>query len=153
MIEEGKKAPTFTLKDKNGDKHKLSDTSAKFTIVYFYPKDNTPGCTLEAQAFNRDLKKYEQLNAQIYGISGGDDDSKSKFCQKYDLNLVLLSDPEFKISSKYGVYGEKQFMGRTSMGIARKTFVLDQDQKVLKIYHKVKPEEHSKEVLKFIQSL
>lgn len=151
-IQEGDKAPDFTLKDKNEQEYKLSKIAADYTVVYFYPKDNTPGCTIEAKNFDSNMDKFETLNTQIIGISGQDEASKKKFCEKHDLNLLLLADSDFEVSKKYGVYGKKKFMGREYMGINRETFVLDKDKKVLKHYKKVKPKEHSEEVLEFIKN-
>ena len=151
-MKEGRKAPAFSLKDKDGTTHRLADLDSEFTVLYFYPKDNTPGCTTESIEFENHLKKFEKLDTTIIGISGGDEKSKTKFCEKHGFTFPLLSDTDFKISTKYEVYGEKKFMGKTYMGINRKTFVLDSDKKIIKIYHKVKPAEHAKEVLEFIKS-
>ena len=150
-VTEGKNAPDFALPDKDGRVHKLKEITSKFTVIYFYPKDNTPGCTVEANMFNRDLSSFKKLDTTIIGISGGDEKSKTKFCEKHGISFPLLSDTDFKVSSKYGVYGEKKFMGRSYMGIARMTFVLDENKKVIKVYEKVKPPTHSKEVLDFIK--
>jgi len=95
-LKEGKNAPAFSLNDKDGVKHGLSDVKSKFTIVYFYPKDNTPGCTIEAKKFGSDKSKYDQLDATVIGISGGDEKTKTKFCSKYDLKVLLLSDTDGK---------------------------------------------------------
>lgn len=148
---EGTKAPVFSLKDKDGVKHSLKDMDPGFTVLYFYPKDNTPGCTLEAREFSKDKDKYKILGAEVIGISGGDEKSKTRFCEKNSIDITLLSDTDFKVSEKYGVYGEKKFMGRTYMGITRTTFVLDKDKKIIKVFEKVKPLGHSKDVLKFIE--
>jgi len=143
-------APDFELKDKDGKVHSLKKISAKYLVVYFYPKDDTPGCTIEAKEFNNDLKKFEKLNAKIIGISGGDETSKKKFCEKHSLKVLLLSDPDFSVCKKYGVYGEKSFMGKKFLGIKRTTFVLNRSNKIMKIYGNVKPEIHSEEVLNFL---
>jgi len=153
MIKVGASAPDFALKDKEGKIHKLKDVKANYTIIYFYPKDNTPGCTIEANMFNKDLDKYAKIKTKIIGISGGDEKSKTKFCNKHDLKLLLLSDIDFKVSTKYGVYGEKKFMGRTYMGISRVTFILDKNKKVTKVFEKVKPLVHSNEVLEFLKNI
>ena len=147
----GIKAPEFSLKDKDGRFHSLKNIKSKFTIVYFYPKDNTPGCTIEAKTFSNSLREFEKLNTKVIGISGGDEKSKNKFCEKHNLKLILLSDPEFKVSQSYNVYGEKSFMGRKYMGIFRQTFILDKDKKIVKIFEKVKPLKHVKEVLEFLK--
>ena len=119
MVKVGGKAPAFTLKDKDGKAYALKDIPGAFRILYFYPKDDTPGCTIEAKAFSKDLDKFKKLGATIVGISGGDEKTKTKFCKKYDLNILLLSDTDFKVSDAYGQYGEKSFMGRKYMGISR----------------------------------
>ncbi len=147
------KAPDFKLKDKNGDSYSLKNLDSDFIVVYFYPKDDTPGCTIEAKGFNKDLSKFKKLNISIIGISGGDETSKGKFCKKYKLKITLLSDPDFKISKKYGAYGKKSFMGKTYNGILRKTFILNDKRKIIKIYDKVTPDTHSKEILELIKSL
>lgn len=153
MIKEGKKAPSFKLKDKDEKFISLNDFDSDYYIIYFYPKDNTPGCTIEAQMFSKDKSKFNKLNSTIIGISGGDQKTKTKFCKKNNLKIILLSDTDFKVSTKYGVYGEKKFMGRTYMGINRVTFILDKNKKIIKIFDKVKPLIHSKEVLDFIKKI
>lgn len=152
MISSGQKAPEFELKDKDGRTHKLSGTNAKYTIVYFYPKDDTPGCTTEAKNFTKDLEKFNELNVTIFGISGGDEKSKQDFCAKYGLNVLLLSDSDFSTAKAYEAYGQKvSATGQTSIGILRKTFVLDNNKYILKIYENVQPNVHSEEVLDFIR--
>lgn len=153
MLEKKTAAPDFNLEDKNGNSKSLFELKSKYKIIYFYPKDNTPGCTLEALEFNRDLEEFAKLNTEIIGISGGDTKSKTKFCEKNELNLTLLSDPDFETCKAYEAYGEKKFMGRTYNGISRITYVLDKNDLIIKIYPKVKPILHSKEVLDFIKSI
>ena len=143
----------FSLNDKDGRTISLKDFNSDYIVVYFYPKDNTPGCTIESKKFNDALDQFSKLNTIIIGISGGDEKSKTKFCDKHDLKLTLLSDPNFKVSESYGVYGEKSFMGKKYMGISRQTFVLNKNHKIIKIFEKVKPIIHTKEVLEFIRSL
>ena len=145
------KAPEFSLKDKDSKIHSLKDIKGDFIVLYFYPKDSTPGCTIEAQQFNKDLSNFKKFNTIIIGISGGDEKSKTKFCEKHNLKLLLLSDSDFKVSKEYGVYGEKSFMGRKFFGISRTTFILDKDHKIINIYNKVNPLAHSEEVLIFIK--
>lgn len=152
-VKEGAKAPSFALKDKDGHVHKLNEFDAKYLILYFYPKDSTPGCTLEAQGFNKVLPKLKRLDVQVVGISGGNEKSKAKFCAENELTLLLLSDPDQTVARKYGAFGEKKFMGRTSEGILRKTFLLDREKKIVKIYEEVKPAEHIKEVLADLKDL
>lgn len=151
MITENKKAPLFSLKDKDGEIHSLSDIATEYTIVYFYPKDNTPGCTVEAIMFSKNLPKFKKLNAEVMGISGGDEKTKTKFCEKHKLKVTLLSDPDFSISKKYGVYGEKSFLGKKYLGINRTTFLLDKNKKVIKVFPKVSPAIHTSEILDFIK--
>jgi thioredoxin-dependent peroxiredoxin len=153
MVEVGDKAKDFSLLDKDGKLHQLSEVKSKYTIVYFYPKDSTPGCTIEAKNFSDALAEFESLGVKVIGISGGDQKSKSKFCEKHDLKLILLSDPEFKVAESFGSYGEKMFMGRTFLGIRRDSYLLDKEKKVLKIYRKVKPAVHVQEVLSDVKEL
>ncbi|MCB0337093.1 MAG: peroxiredoxin, partial [Bdellovibrionales bacterium] len=114
---------------------------------------NTPGCTIEAKSFSKEQKKFKDLGVTLIGISGGDEKSKTKFCEKHKLKTLMLSDTDFKVADKYGVYGEKQFMGKTFMGISRVTYVLDANKKVIKRFDKVKPETHPKEVLAYLKEL
>ncbi len=143
----------FNLKNREGKSFSLKDLKGDFKVVYFYPKDDTSGCTVEAQEFTRDLDKYKKLKTAVVGISGGDKNTKRKFIDKYNLKVLLLSDSDFSVCKKYGVYGEKSFMGRKFLGIKRTTFALDKDNKIIKIYENVKPEGHSQDVLKFINSI
>lgn len=152
-IKVGAKAPAFELPDKDGNLIKLSDIDADFVVVFFYPKDNTPGCTIEAKGFTESLKAFSKLNAEIIGISGGDEKTKTSFCKAHKLKVNLLSDGDFKIAKKYDSYGPKKFMGRSYKGIFRKTFIVDKKQKVRKIFDKVTPESHPEEVLKAIKEL
>lgn len=148
-----KKAPAFNLADKDGVKHALKDIKSEFTIVYFYPKDNTPGCTIEAHEFTKLKSQFKQLDTTIIGISGGNEKTKTKFCEKNKLKIILLSDTNNTIGIKYGIFGEKKFMGRTYQGYNRVTFLLDKNKKIIKVYDKVKPLVHAKEVLKNIKDL
>ena len=145
-----KKAIDFSLTDKDGKKHSLTEIKSDYIVLYFYPKDNTPGCTLEANSFNRDLEKFKRLKTTVIGISGGDEKSKTTFCEKNKLSILLLSDTDFSISKKYGVYGEKSFMGHKYLGISRTTFILDKTRKIINVYEKVNPITHSKEILEFL---
>lgn len=148
-----KKAPSFSLKDKEGKQIKLNEIKSDYIVLFFYPKDNTPGCTIEAHNFSVDIKKYQKLNTEIIGISGGDEKSKAIFCKKNNLKITLLSDKDFKISNRYNVYGEKKFMGNTYLGISRTTFILNKNKKIIKIFENVKPNIHSKEILDFLREL
>ena len=148
----GKKSPSFTLLDQTGHKQKLADVKEDFTVVYFYPKDDTSGCTLEGQEFTKLLKAFASAKTRIYGISGLDYKSKAKFCVKQKIGVTLLSDPDFSVAKAFLSYGEKKFMGRSYLGIFRNTFVLDKNKKIIKVYEAVKPEGHAAEVLSFIKS-
>ena len=150
MLKQGSKAPEFSLKDRNSNLVNLKEISSKFIIVYFYPKDNTPGCTIEAKEFSNLTDEFKKLGVKIIGISGGDEKSKKSFCNKYDLKVILLSDPDFSVSKKYKVYGKKSFMGKEFFGIKRTTFILDKSKKIIKIYQNVSPSGHAQEVLNFL---
>lgn len=152
MLKEGQKAPNFSLKDKEGNIIRLQDFKSKYLVVYFYPKDNTPGCTIEARDLTYYIDDFKKLNTEIIGISGGDEESKKKFCNRYNLKITLLSDPDFQTSKKYGVYKEKSFLGKKFMGIVRTTFVLDKG-KIIKIFENVRANGHAQEVLNFIKHL
>lgn len=152
-VKEGALAPSFTLTDQRGRTVSLQSLKTNYTVIYFYPKDDTPGCTIEAKGFNTLLSKLKRCGAQIIGISAQDSASKDKFCKKYRLKLQLLSDPKFEICKKYDAYGTKKFMGRSYKGIFRKTFLLDKKKRVIKIFDKVTPDEHPQEVLDYIQQL
>ncbi len=149
----GSLAPEFKLEDKDGCCHTLAETSGKFVVLYFYPKDNTPGCTIEARAFNSTLATFKKRDVTIFGISGGTQKSKTSFCQKHGLKLTLLSDPDFTLCKAYGAYGTKSFMGVKFKGIRRMTFILDAQHRIVKIYDKVKVAKHAEEVLKDIDEL
>jgi len=152
MLKQGDKALEFSLKDKDGKLHGLKNIKSNFIIVYFYPKDNTPGCTIEAKEFSDLKKEFDKINCEIIGISGGDKKSKEKFVKSCKLKITLLSDTNFKTCKKYKVYGEKSFMGKKFLGIKRTTFILDKNKKIIKIYGNVKVFNHGKEVLEFVKS-
>ncbi|HMO01702.1 MAG TPA: thioredoxin-dependent thiol peroxidase [Oligoflexia bacterium] len=149
ILKEGSSAPEFKLTDRTGKVYSLSSFAGKTTVLYFYPKDDTPGCTIEAKEFSAMLGKFEKLGVVVIGISGGDDGAKEKFCEKHDLKVLLLSDTSFVVSKKYGAFGEKKFMGKTYNGILRKTFIIDSVSKIVKIYDDVKAEGHASEVYDF----
>jgi len=152
-LREGSKAPTFKLQDKDGSTYGVGATKSDFTVLYFYPKDDTPGCTIEAQDFSKNLSDFKSRKAEVIGVSGGDRKTKQKFCQKYGLQVALVSDADFSVSRAYGAYGEKQFMGRAYKGIFRKTFIVDRKGTIARIFDSVKPEGHAREVLKAIDDL
>ena len=141
------KAPDFKLLDQEGKEHKLSDYLGKWVLLYFYPKDDTPGCTKEACAIRDDFPDFKKLKITVFGISADSSKSHQKFVDKYDLPFTLLSDEDKKIINKYGVWGKKKFMGREYMGIFRTSFLIHPSGKIAKVYESVKPETHASEVL------
>lgn len=152
-LAEGSIAPDFTMRDKDGKTIKLSELHGKRSVVvYFYPKDFTPGCTMEATEFSRDYKKFKDAEIEIVGISPDDEESHNKFRAKMAMPYPLVADTENEVSKKYGVYGLKSFMGRDYMGVSRSTFLIDKSGKIVKIFRKVKPAGHSKEVLEALQN-
>jgi thioredoxin-dependent peroxiredoxin len=153
MVDEGKKAPMFTLENQDGKKISLKDFAGKNVILYFYPKDNTSGCTKEACNFRDDFPKFGKMNAVILGVSPDSVQSHKKFSQKYKLPFDLLSDEKKQVLEKYGVWKEKSMYGRKYMGVERSTFVIDKTGKVMKIFRKVKVENHNDEVMKVIKEL
>ena len=148
MIDVGQKAPEITFYGSDGAEKKLSDFIGKKIVVYFYPKDDTPGCTKEACGFRDDYDDYLEAGAVVVGVSPDNAKSHDKFRNKYNLPFFLSSDEDHSISEAYGVWGEKQMMGRKYMGVFRTTFVLDETGNIIKVFPKVSPEGHSQEVLK-----
>jgi thioredoxin-dependent peroxiredoxin len=146
LIEPGKKAPAFALKDQNGNVHRLSDYAGRPVVLYFYPKDDTPGCTKEACDFQANLSTYKPTKAAILGVSILDEKSKAKFATKYGLTFPLLADPDHEIADKYGVWQEKSRYGRKYMGIARTTYLIGPDGKVAKRWDNVKVDGHAEAV-------
>ena len=147
MINEGDPVPKFEIPDANCKVIKSSDFKGKKYVIYFYPKDFTPGCTTEADEFSRDYKKFRNENIEIIGISKDDVESHKKFCEKMKIPYVLLSDTDAEVAKKFGVLGKKEFMGREYMGVTRSTFLVNEKGIVFKVFPKVKPAGHSKEVL------
>lgn len=146
-LKEGDNAPDFTVNDAEGKTVRLRDLRGKKVVLYFYPKDDTPGCTKEACSFRDMFAKFRKRGIQVLGVSLDNEKSHQKFIKKFDLPFRLLADTERKISDAYGTYGEKKFMGRTYMGNHRMTFLIDETGKIKKIFGKVKPEGHAEEVL------
>jgi thioredoxin-dependent peroxiredoxin len=144
---EGKKAPAFSAKDQDGNTVKLSDFKGKNVILYFYPKDDTPGCTKEACAFRDEFAQFKKKGAVVLGVSPDDEKSHTKFIKKYSLPFTLLADTDHSIAEAYGAWGEKAMYGKKYMGILRSTVLIDKDGRVAKVWPKVKPEEHAAEVL------
>jgi len=153
MIQEKMKAPDFNLLDEDGITHTLSEYLGAPLILYFYPKDNTPGCTTEACSFRDDYSAYEKAKVTILGVSADSVKSHKKFKEKYQLPFTLLSDPEHTVCEAYGVWAEKQMMGKKYMGILRTTFVINKNGEIAKVFEGVKPSEHSKEVLEVVKNL
>ena len=149
MLETGMKAPDFTLQDKDGKNVALSDFAGKKVILYFYPKDNTPGCTRQAQAFSTAYEKFKKMNIEVIGISKDSTASHLKFADKYSLPFILLSDPELTAIKAYGVWQKKKLYGKVSMGVVRTTFVIDEQGNIEKIMPKVKPDTNAAELLEY----
>ena len=146
-LKEGGQAPEFAVPDQDGNIIRLKDLRGKKIVLYFYPKDDTPGCTKEACAFRDAWGKFKRRGIEVLGVSLDSEKSHQKFINKYDLPFRLLADTDRKLSESYGTYGEKKFMGRTYMGNNRMTFLIDEKGKIKKIFSKVKPEDHAEEVL------
>lgn len=152
MLEVGQKAPEFSLNDKFGNTVKLSDFIGKKVVVYFYPKDNTPGCSRQACAFAQNNAAFEEKNTVVIGISKDSVASHLKFAEKYELPFVLLSDPERQAIEAYGVWQEKKNYGKVSMGVVRSTFLINEEGFVEKIMKKVKPDTNASEILEYLNS-
>lgn len=146
-IKLGAAAPAFTLSDQDGKAHTLSDYNGKWVLLYFYPKDDTPGCIKEACGIRDMFPKFKKMDAVVFGISADSIQKHKKFAKKYKLPFTLLSDEDKTVIKKYGVWAKKKFMGREYMGILRTSFLIDPKGKIAKIYEKVKPEQHAQEAL------
>ena len=153
MIKEKNLAPTFKLPSTNKKEFSLKDSLGNFVVLYFYPKDDTPGCTIETNDFNKLLPKFKKLNCEILGISKDNLKSHDKFRDKYKIKFDLLADEEKKVLKKYKVWAKKKFMGREFMGIVRTTFLIDKKGKILKVWENVKVKDHAKEVLETLQNI
>ena len=147
MLDIGTKAPDFKLKNKDGKEFALSDFLGKKVVVYFYPRDNTPGCTRQACAFSSAYEEFRSLNVEVVGISKDSMASHQKFVEKYNLPFVLLSDPELEVIKAYGVWQEKKLYGKVSMGVVRTTFIVDEQGNIARIMPKVKPDTNAQEIL------
>ena len=150
MLEIGMKAPEFTLSDKDGNTVSLSDFTGKKVVLYFYPKDNTPGCTRQACAFAAAYEGFKAKDVVVIGISKDSVASHLKFAQKYDLPFILLSDPDLQAIQAYGVWQEKKLYGKVSMGVVRTTFLIDEQGNIEKVMPKVKPDTNAAEILSYL---
>jgi thioredoxin-dependent peroxiredoxin len=147
MLKEGDAAPDFEARDAEGNAVRLSDLRGRKVVLYFYPKDDTPGCTKEACSFRDSFAEFERLGIRVLGVSLDDEGSHRKFADKYKLPFALLADTDHAVADRYGVYGEKQFAGRKYMGVDRKTFLIDERGRVVRVFDKVDVERHAGEVL------
>ncbi len=150
MISEGIEAPKFELQGSDGKTHTLQEFLGKTIVLYFYPKDDTPGCTTEAKNFNKSITEIRKLNAEVVGVSKDNFNSHKKFCSKYGLGFLLLSDPSGEMIKSYGAFGNRGIFG---MGTLRNTIIIDKTGKVVKIFEKVKPDKHDAEVIAFLSSI
>lgn len=153
LIEPGRKAPGFALKDQNGKTHKLADYAGRPVVLYFYPKDDTPGCTQETCDFRDQLPKFAKSKAAVLGVSILDEKSKAKFANKYDVTFPLLADADHAVAEKYGVWQEKSRYGRKYMGIARTTYLIDGDGRVARRWDNVKVADHVAQVYDAVAAL
>ena len=147
MIEEGQEAPDFELTSDAGERVRLSQFRGKPVVLYFYPKDDTPGCTAQACGIRDTYEDFEQQGAVVLGVSPDDESSHVKFKQKYGLPFTLLADPDHEVADKYGVWGEQKYMGKTYWGVERSTFLIDEEGRIAKIMRRVKPDTHADRVL------
>lgn len=152
MLEQGTKAPEIVLSDTDGNEVKLSDFKGQRVVVYFYPRDNTPGCTRQACAFRDEFEEYKSLGIPVIGISKDNKASHQKFATKNELPFILLADPELKAIKDYDVWQEKKMYGKVSMGVVRATYLIDADGMIEKVWKKAKPDTNAKEILEYINS-
>ena len=150
MLQVGVKAPEFTLNDKDGNPVSLSDFLGKKVVVYFYPKDNTPGCTRQACTFKEAYDGFRADDIVVIGISKDSSQSHQKFADKYELPFILLSDPELKAIQAYDVWKEKKLYGKTSLGVMRSTYVIDEKGTIIKVFEKAKPDTNAYDILEFL---
>lgn len=151
MLEVGTKAPPFTLPDKDGTPVSLTDFAGKKVVLYFYPRDNTPGCTRQACAFAAAYEEFKSLNAVVIGVSKDSVSSHQKFAEKHGLPFILLSDPELTVLQAYGVWQEKKMYGKVSMGVVRSAYVIDEAGNIEKVMPKVKPDTNAAELLSYLR--
>ena len=147
------KAPSFSLPSTSNNKYYLKDSLGKYIVLYFYPKDDTPGCTIETNDFNKLFSKFKKLDCEVYGISKDSLKSHDKFKEKYKIKFDLLADEDIKVLKKYKVWGKKKFMGREFMGIIRTTYLIDKKGRTINVWNNVKVKDHAKEVLETLKSI
>lgn len=150
MLEAGIKAPEFKLQDKDGNLVSLSDFKNKKVVLYFYPRDNTPGCTKQACSFRENYEKFKSKDVVVIGVSKDSVKSHTNFAQKYDLPFILLSDPELEVIKAYDVWQEKKLYGKVSMGVVRTTYIIDENGIIEKVYDKVKTDKNAEEILEYL---
>ena len=153
MLKEKTKAPNFKLQSTSKKDYSLKDSINKYIVIYFYPKDDTPGCTIETNDFNKLLSEFKKLECEVYGISKDNLKSHDKFREKYKIKFDLLADEKLTVLKKYKVWGKKKFMGREYLGINRTTFLIDKKGKIIKIWENVKVKDHAKEVLETLKKI
>ena len=153
LIEPGKKAPAFSLKDQQGKTHRLADYAGRPVVLYFYPKDDTPGCTKEACSFRDSLPRFKTSKAAVLGVSILDEASKARFARKHELDFPLLADPDHAVAGKYGAWRKKTLYGRSFLGIARTTFLIGRDGKVAQRWDNVKVDGHAEDVLEAVNAM
>jgi peroxiredoxin Q/BCP len=147
VVEEGQEAPDFELASDAGERVRLSQFRGQPVVLYFYPKDDTPGCTAQACGIRDSYDDFEQRGAVVLGVSPDEESSHVKFKQKYGLPFTLLADPDHQVAEQYGVWGERKYMGKTYMGVERSTFLIDEDGRIAKVMRRVKPDTHAERVL------
>jgi thioredoxin-dependent peroxiredoxin len=153
MLEQGDRAPAFTLSDQDGNKVKLTDLKGETVVVYFYPRAETPGCTTQACGIRDNRAEYKKLGARVLGISPDEPEALKKFAKNQKLKFTLLSDPDHKVAEKYGAWGERSMYGRKFMGIVRSSFIVGPNGKIAAAFPKVQPKQHDKVVLKALRGL
>ena len=153
MLKINTKAPILNLSSTSGNFYSLKDSIGKYVVLYFYPKDDTPGCTIETNDFNKLLTKFKKLNCDVLGISKDDLKSHNKFKEKYKIKFDLLADDEIKVIKSYKIWAKKKFMGREFMGVIRSTFLIDPKGRIIKIWNNVKVKDHAKEVLETLKDI
>jgi peroxiredoxin Q/BCP len=153
LIDPGKKAPSFTLKDQHGKTHRLADYAGRPLVMYFYPKDDTPGCTKEACEFRDALPRFDRSRAAVLGVSILDEASKARFAARYEVNFPLLADPDHEVAERFGVWQKKSRYGRTYMGVVRTTYLVDAEGRIARRWDNVKVDGHAAEVLEAVRAL